>query len=612
MSATTRNQVFTAVHTVGGLLPADMLVRIRRARRARTSRVRPRRLPVIGAAGRSATTAERAWEYLMAVWRELREQLPVSAEADLPADPTGRAVVSGWSAVRRARLRPAHRGRSRRVHAPTATRSGVPGQPPLAPRPVHLVAWNAPLDKRPAAGHRPAAVARAGVPEPAPKPTCGGSSPTAGNCGCCATPTPWPPPAYVEFDLEPSSTASCSATSCCSTGSCTSPASRPARAGAPRPAGWSSGVRRRSPRAPGRSTSSATASSRRSPPSARVPRHPANAACGRTCDADRLHAAAAAPRLPADLPVRRRGPRRPPPPRREEDARKRYAKYFSSARLRRLALRRRGTAHADLYAALRIVLDALGTVRTAGPSWACPASAASSTTSAPTPRCADCALRTAPCWTRSATSRRCATRRPRAGGRWTTATSAPRSSAPSTSRCWSWSPSTAPPSAPSSWSTGRQRAQEDRLLLHPGLADRDPARLRPRPGDRRCPEARRAGRHGGGRAGPVGGDRPRLLSLTVCDPACGSGHFLVAAARRIAKRLAAVRESNPEPTPDAVRTRPARGRRPLHLRRRPQPDGGRAGQGLPVAGGPGAGQAAGLPGRPHQARQRPDRRRPPR
>jgi len=39
-----------------------------------------------------------------------------------------------------------------------------------------------------------------------------------------------------------------------------------------------------------------------------------------------------------------------------------------------------------------------------------------------------------------------------------------------------------------------------------------------------------------------------LLKVTVCDPACGSGHFLVAAGRRIAKRLAAVRERNPEPT----------------------------------------------------------------
>ena len=44
-----------------------------------------------------------------------------------------------------------------------------------------------------------------------------------------------------------------------------------------------------------------------------------------------------------------------------------------------------------------------------------------------------------------------------------------------------------------------------------------------------------------------------LLSLTVCDPACGSGHFLVAAARRIAARLAAVREGTAEPAPEAVR-----------------------------------------------------------
>ena len=43
-----------------------------------------------------------------------------------------------------------------------------------------------------------------------------------------------------------------------------------------------------------------------------------------------------------------------------------------------------------------------------------------------------------------------------------------------------------------------------------------------------------------------------LLSLTVCDPACGSGHFLVAAARRIATRLAAVRTQEVDPTPTAI------------------------------------------------------------
>jgi hypothetical protein len=45
-----------------------------------------------------------------------------------------------------------------------------------------------------------------------------------------------------------------------------------------------------------------------------------------------------------------------------------------------------------------------------------------------------------------------------------------------------------------------------------------------------------------------------LLAITVCDPACGSGHFLVAAARRIAKALASVRTGDPEPPPEYVRT----------------------------------------------------------
>ena len=45
-----------------------------------------------------------------------------------------------------------------------------------------------------------------------------------------------------------------------------------------------------------------------------------------------------------------------------------------------------------------------------------------------------------------------------------------------------------------------------------------------------------------------------LLGLTVCDPACGSGHFLVAAARRIAKRIAAEETGEPEPPHTVVRT----------------------------------------------------------
>ncbi len=35
-----------------------------------------------------------------------------------------------------------------------------------------------------------------------------------------------------------------------------------------------------------------------------------------------------------------------------------------------------------------------------------------------------------------------------------------------------------------------------------------------------------------------------LLTVTVCDPACGSGSLLVAAAHRIARRVAQAREGN--------------------------------------------------------------------
>lgn len=41
-----------------------------------------------------------------------------------------------------------------------------------------------------------------------------------------------------------------------------------------------------------------------------------------------------------------------------------------------------------------------------------------------------------------------------------------------------------------------------------------------------------------------------IFELKVCDPACGSGHFLIAAAKRIASRLASVRAAGDEPSPD--------------------------------------------------------------
>ncbi len=40
-----------------------------------------------------------------------------------------------------------------------------------------------------------------------------------------------------------------------------------------------------------------------------------------------------------------------------------------------------------------------------------------------------------------------------------------------------------------------------------------------------------------------------LLGITVCDPASGSGHFLLAAARRLARELAQIRSGEEEPSP---------------------------------------------------------------
>ena len=92
-----------------------------------------------------------------------------------------------------------------------------------------------------------------------------------------------------------------------------------------------------------------------------------------------------------------------------------------------------------------------------------------------------------------------------------------------------------------------------------------------------------------------------LLDLKVVDPAAGSGHFLLAAARRIGKELARVRTGEPEPAPEAPARRDARRGPPLPLRRRPQPARGRPVQGRALDRGPQHRPPALLPRPPRQA-----------
>ena len=110
----------------------------------------------------------------------------------------------------------------------------------------------------------------------------------------------------------------------------------------------------------------------------------------------------------------------------------------------------------------------------------------------------------------------------------------------------------------------RQRAQEHRQLLHahqpdPGAAQFSVGsshRASSRRSGKRMEPPRRKERQGffGKRKGLRVPGVSRLLNLKVCDPACGSGHFLIAAAHRIARRLAQIQAGGDEPPPSALRS----------------------------------------------------------
>ncbi|MFC8875432.1 Eco57I restriction-modification methylase domain-containing protein [Streptomyces ardesiacus] len=241
------------------------------------------------------------------------------------------------------------------------------------------------------------------------------------------------------------------------------------------------------------------------------------------------------------------------PPSATPEARDRYAKYFSTARLREQSRRRRGTSHADRWEALRLVLSALGD-EAGRPELGLPGLGGLFDAKE-----ADEPLRglTLSNEHLMAAIRHLAVVRDTEAKRWRTVdyrtldaeelgaiyesllALVPEYSA--TDRTFELA-----------IRAGNERKKTGSYYTPSSLVDvlldstLDPV----------IDEAQRRGERAAAEAGRSDAREDivsELLSLTVCDPACGSGHFLVAAARRIAKRVAAVRERTPEPPPESVR-----------------------------------------------------------
>ncbi|MBM0236533.1 N-6 DNA methylase [Micromonospora sp. ATA32] len=551
MSATARNQVFSAVHTIGGLLPADMLVRISEGKDVTGSKPADYR----AVASRSVRDdAERHWDYLKSVWKELRGKLPVAPEADAPADPTGLAVTQ-W-------LEPLFAefgfGRLTSIGA-----SGIPSDDgaktfPISHRwqhvPIHLAPWNASLDKRPAgAGTIPP---QSLVQECLNRSeahlwgalTNGRQLRLLRDSNALATAS------YVEFDLEAIFDGELFSefvllyrllhVSRFEVGEGAAPSTCWLEKW--RTESISSGVRALEQLRRGVQEAITTLGTG-------FLRHPDNNRLREDFDVQAFHNALLrlVYRLLFLFVAEDRDALHPPGT--SDEARERYAKYFSSARMRAHARRRRGSAHGDLYQALQIVLGALGDVN-GRPELGVPGLGGIFDD-----READAPLRGLTlsneyllnavrhlCQVRDAASRRWRSIDYRhldaeeLGSIYESLLElVPKHSAVD---CTFELVELAGNTRKTTGSYYTPSSLIECLLdsaLDPVIDD--------------------AVKHGEQVATAAGQPDPsdtivsELLSLTVCDPACGSGHFLVAAARRIAKRVAAVRERNPEPTLDAVR-----------------------------------------------------------
>ncbi|MGW3246176.1 Eco57I restriction-modification methylase domain-containing protein [Streptomyces sp. NPDC001070] len=553
MSATARNQVFSAVHTVGALLPVDMLVRISEGKDVPGSKPADYGLPT----SRSVRDeAERSWEYLKPLWRDLRKRLPEDPATGAPAsDPTG-IVATDW-------LAPLWRELGFGPLTPMGQAGVAADSDPdkifaVSHRwrhvLVHQSAWNADLDRRPGGAGT--------VPPQSMLQEClnrteahlwgiltnGRQVRLLRDSSALATAS------YVEFDLEAIfdgelfsefvllyrlfhvsrfEVAEDAAPSAC-------------RLEKWRTEAIASGTRALDQLRKGVQTAITTLGTG-------FLKHPDNRELRETLDVKTFHYALLrlVYRLLFLFVAEDRDVLLSPDA--DASAKERYAAYFSSARLRRHAQRRRGTAHGDLYQALRFVLSGLGN-DDGRPELGLPALGGIFDDVEADKLLHALALSNEPLLdavralsiVRDANSRRNRVVDYRhldaeeLGSIYESLLElVPKHNA--TDRTFEL----VELAGNARKTTGSYYTPSSLIecLLDSAL---DPV----------IDDAVKRGEIRATRSGqPDTRDAivDELLALTVCDPACGSGHFLVAAARRIAKRVAAVREQNPEPPIDAVR-----------------------------------------------------------
>ncbi|MFF2095972.1 Eco57I restriction-modification methylase domain-containing protein [Streptomyces sp. NPDC058202] len=554
MSATTRHQVFTAVHTVGGLLPADMLVRISEGKVTKDLRgLAPADYRIPGS--RSVRDeAERQWDNLKSLWRELREKLPAEPEASVRPDSTGYAranwVEPLFEALGFGRLSPVGSGG---IVSDDGTKTF-----PISHRRdktlVHVTSWNVKLDKHQGAGSpAPQSLLQEALNRTEPHLwallTNGRQLRLLRDSNALAT------AAYVEFDLE-----------AIFDGELFSEfvvlyrllhASRfESPDGGTQWTCWLEVWRDAAIRLGARFLDDISEGVRLAVKELGTGflKHPANGALRENFDRHTYHAALLrlVYRLLFVLVAEDRDALHPP--RTSEDVRKRYADYFSTARLREQSRRRRGTSHSDRYEAMRLVLDALGKEEGL-PELGLPGLGGLFDI---TP--ADAPLRELSLANVHllAAVRHLALVRDTEAKRLRTVDYRTLDAEELGAIYESLLDLVPEPGADRTFElvprAGNERKKTGSYYTPSSLVDVlldstldpviDAAQER---GEKKAVEAKQKD------AEAQETVASELLALTVCDPACGSGHFLVAAARRIAKRVAAVREQTPEPTPESVR-----------------------------------------------------------